>query len=48
MTGSLYHSNITGSLSSARVVMGANKCNLHNVIYQQIRGFEGCSPLGKP
>lgn len=39
MTGSLYHSNITGFLSSASVVMGENKCNMHNVIYQQIRGF---------
>lgn len=39
MTGSLYHSNITGFLSSACVVMGENKRNLHNVISQQIRGF---------
>lgn len=47
MTGSLYHSNITGFLSSGNVVMGENKCNLHHVIYQQISGFEGCSWLGK-
>lgn len=39
MTGSLYRSNITGFLSSASVVMGKNKCNSHNVIYQQIRRF---------
>lgn len=39
MTGSLYHSNITGFLSSGSVVMGENKCNLHRVIYQQISEF---------